>query len=385
MKDNIIVSENELNYIETLYLSCNLQDFVKQINFTDYDINIDMPAQRAYDLVLEYLVVIPSEHYQLTFISEAKGRLWYQGQNYRLGIMPYDRAKKANQYNCVIQYEHHHLYEQDKMLTSLSLPFGGSPSDYKIKRIDITKIAKQSKDYLTNYDFISPFRRKDYVNGTVYLGNRSNGCVFRMYNKTKELEDTKNYKKTELFSKYFVDVENLYTYELELQRSYLKENLGIDTLDDLNKVYDAYYNIVGQIRFFENNDKNKLLLSQGNRSRIDTMILTDFREYERVEKKRYSRSFNYLVNNTVRDMKKYLADIPEHDPKLFLMEFASAIFSSFENDGQDMIFSFEESDNSVDFRHMMKKFEVIRENQTDDLEKEAIRAFLKPTKNQYVQ
>ncbi len=294
MNDKKIITQNEKNYIETLYLYCNIEDFASTKE--------NHPTLNYYNM-MSYIsdTLLHSAQY----LNEAKGRSWYRLPNYRIGIMDYDTAKKANQFNCVIQYEFDHLFTLDKNLTSLDLPFDGSLSDYHIKRIDITKIAKHDEDYLTNYEFISPYRRNDRVNGTVYLGNRKAGNVFRMYNKTKELLDTENNKKIQVLTQYFGDIENLWTYELELSRSFLKNSLGIETLADLSKVYQAHKNIVGKIRFYDNNDKNKKLVSQKHGDRIKALFLADFVEYERIEKKKYTPSFDYAVEQMVKLVDTY--------------------------------------------------------------------------------
>ncbi len=184
------------------------------------------------------------------------------------------------------------MFTLDHDLTALDLPFGTDRTKYHIKRIDITKIAKHDEDYTKNYGYLSPYRTQDIVNGTIYLGNRKNGNVFRMYDKTKELmTDTKDhpidYKKIELLSSYFGSIENLYTYELELHRSQLKGTLGIETLADLPKVYAANKNIVGKIRFYRDNDRNKRLIRNNHRDRVSCRRLTDFVEYKRIAKKKY--------------------------------------------------------------------------------------------------
>lgn len=379
MNDRKIITEQELNYIETLYLYCNLEDFLDSVNLKDCDWSSDISPKTAYDLYMFYsfdYIFDKSE-----FLGTAKGRDWYKFPNYRIGIMSYDAAKKANQFNCVIQYEQHYMFGLSKDLKDISLPFGSDFSKYHIKRIDITKIAKIKIDYTKNYGYLSPFRRDDRVNGTIYLGNRKNGNVFRMYDKTKELKtDTKehpiNYKKIELFSRYFGDIEDLYTFELELSRSYLKNTLGIETLSDLSKVYDAYFNIVGKIRFYRNNDKNKSLIKNGNHDRISCKVLTDFIDYERVEKKRYKTSFDYALNNFIETADKYIDSSGLERTNDEYMKFVIPFLSErIDQSNKDLVITFEDTPLSFSMDEMRTKHRFMKDNQSNDLEIEAKRHF----------
>ena len=376
MNDKKIITEKELNYIETLYLSCNLQDFLKEMVTLDnmlLDVNITPPI--AYDLFMDYYSQYLADYGK--YLGDAKGRSWYQFKNYRVGIMQYDRAKKANQYNCVIQYEQKHLFTLDYDLSFLDLPFSGDRTKYKIKRIDVTKIAKLKTDYTKGYGYISPFRREDYVNGTIYLGHRKNGNVFRMYDKTKELlTDDKdhpiNYAKIDLLSRYFGDIENLTTFELELQREYLKGSLGIDTLSQLPKVYQAYKNIVGKIRFYKDSDRNKKLVRDNNRDRISCKKLTDYVEYDRVEKKRYSPSSDYAVKQIIRAVDGYIERTGlSKTNENYMMLFNRAMMQRVDHKHKDMVISFKDTPLSDEIAKMTAKHNLMRDSQTNELELEA--------------
>ena len=139
MNDKKIITQKERNYIETLYLNFNIE------NASDNE--IDHPSLNYFN-VMSYLndVMLPTAKY----LADADGRSWYQFENYRIGIMSYDKAKKANQFNCVIQYEQAHLWTLDKYLNGLDLPFDVDKKHYHIKRIDVTKIAKHKENYLKN-------------------------------------------------------------------------------------------------------------------------------------------------------------------------------------------------------------------------------------------
>jgi len=397
MAINKIITEKTLNYIETLYLYANLQDFLTHTS-TAHDLLLyeqkpngsfitQQDIQKIYDsekytLMMDYIydtLLYSAEH-----IGESNGRTWYKMDNYRLGVMDFDLAKKSNQFNVEIQYEQAHLFSLEKELGGLELPLDGELKDYHIKRIDVTQIVKTPKDYLTNHGFISPYRTiSEFSNSgrteTVYLGNRKSGNVFRMYNKTIELKvDTKekpmNYKKIELFSRYFGDIEDLYTFELELHRKYIKPTFGIDTLEDLDKVYKAHKDIVGKIKIYENTDHNKKLIAQNHRDRIDTLCFVEYEELKRVEKKRYKTSKSYMIDKAVTAYNRYeqSCDTPisEQGRLSIISEIVSKIV-----DSKDVTILIEDSDYVKSINEMKDKHELLRDNQDDQLFKEANTAF----------
>lgn len=374
MSDRKIITKKELNYIETLYLYCNIERFIDTVKMQGYSISPDISPSEQYYIVMSYYKQYLDDNAE--YLNFAKGRDWYRLNNYRIGIMDYDLAKKANQFNCVIQYEWHHLYNLDRGLTGLDLPFSEDRSKYHIKRIDITKIAKVKEDYTKHYGYISPYRRLDYVNGTVYLGNRKNGNVFRMYNKTRELlspdQGNVNYLKIDILSEYFGNVDDLYTYELELHRAHLKDVLNIQTLEQLPRVYKAYQNIVGGIRFYKDTDKNRRLVEQGHRDRIDCWRLTDYVEYKRVEKKRYKPSFEYATEKIVKVADNYIDSMGLDRNNANYMMFINELISKRINQkNKDMIIDFEDNEFSLDMEKMRTKHILMRDNQDNKLEREA--------------
>ncbi len=373
MAINKIITEKTLNYIETLYLYTNLEQFSHTLESSPND---------------KYVHVLTDIHDTLLcnakYLGESKGRMWYKLPNYRLGIMDYEKAKKANQFNVEIQYEQSHMFSLDPMLKGLDLPFNGTLEQYNIKRIDVTQIAKTSQDYLTNHSYISPYRTEARIssNGrteTVYLGNRSSGNVFRMYNKTVELKtDNKehpiNYKKIEMFSKYFGDIENLYTFELELHRKYLKPTFGIDTLNDLEKVYKAYSDIVGKIRIYEDSDQNKKLVAGKHHDRIKELyIFTEYKELKRLNKKRYKPSEAYMVDKAVTAFNRYEDSLKEPLKEHQKLVIADKILSAIFKEHDEVIIEFLD-DEKEEFAN---KIESLRNSQTDDLEIESRCVFRK--------
>ena len=395
---NKIITQNELNYIETLYLYANLEDFITyKSSALDHYIGqtnqlthkkitkkyIDnMYGAEKYIYMLEY--VHDTMLHTAEYLGNSSGRDWYKFDNYRLGIMSYDTAKKSNQFNVEIQYTQGHLFSLGNKLKGLKLPFEGNLNQYHIKRVDVTQIVKTPKDYLTNHGFISPYRsidRHDKNNRTetVYLGHRKSGNVFRMYNKTIELKvDTKlkpmDYKKIELFSSYFGDIEDLYTFELEMHRKYLKPTFGIDTLADLEKVYKAHKDIVGKIKIYEDNDQNRNLIEHKHHDRIKTFQLVEYKELPRLKKKKYKTSKNYMIDKAVTAYKRYELAMPEPlalSEKLSLAdEIISQIFET-----KDISIELSDSQYVEDYKAFIAKVESMRINQDDQLFKEANQAF----------
>lgn len=393
MADKRIITEKELNYIETLYTYCNLQDFYEihnphikltKISYGIYDVTkipldiLSLDAHGRYRLMLDYLnrTILTENKY----LNEAKGRSWYRvNEKYRIGIMDYDKALKSNQFNVLIQYEQPYMFELNNNLDIIELPLGGELSDYHIKRIDVTKIAQHKENYLKDFGFISSFRGFALVRGTVYLGNRSCGNVLRMYDKTKELFSTYNGKKIDwnkinLLSTYFGSTDDLWTYELEMTRIHLKDKLGIETLADYKKVFPVYQNTVGKVRFYPINDKNMKLIKQNNRKRIEAYNLTDFVTYERVKKKEYKPSKDYAVDRIIKIMDRYIDAIG-----IEKLDDSGNVTKEFLETYEDMVADIIQRVIINPFKDDEKKFyeerEILRDNQSNELEVEAKKEF----------
>jgi len=90
-----------------------------------------------------------------------------------------------------------------------------------------------------------------------------------------------------------------------LHRKYLKDVLGIDTLAQLNDVWSASQSIVSRIRIFPITDRNRKLIEQNHRQRVEAMRLTPLTDYDRPERKRYKRSYKAMVKSErVKDLKE---------------------------------------------------------------------------------
>ncbi len=394
---NKIITQKELNYIETLYVYANLESFISKKyiskDFLLSDISRkeldDIYGEDKYRLMLGYVhdVIISNAEY----LGCTRGRDWYKMDNYRIGIMGYWEAKKANQFNVEIQYTQKHLFNIEPNLSGLDLPFGGELDKYHVKRIDITQIVKTENDYLSDFNFISPYRSigrftKGTKTETVYLGNRRNGNVFRMYDKTVELKtDNKehpiDYGKIELLGGYFGDIENLYTFELELHRKYIKPAFGIDTLEDLEKVYKAYHEIVGKIKIYKDNDENKKHVLLKNYERIkEVFCFTEYREFKRLnsrQKKGYSEE--YLVNKISKMIERYEDSKKEplmDSEKISLIDkIVSSVFV-----GNDVSIELYDSELEDDRKVFYRKVDSLR-NGNDCLQSESNKAFRKVVHN----
>jgi len=280
-------TKTEMNYVDTLYLYHNFGDYSEYTSTVSYF--LEQMCSNADSLGM------------------GGGYSWYKFENYRIGIMEYDQARKSNTYDCVIQYNSLYLMQLDS-IHDLHLPFGGSPSDYPVKRIDLTKICH---DNYLEYEVISNYKTKHIIEGakgkveTVYLGKRSSGNVFRYYNKTLELNVKKDYEKIELLSSVFGSIENLYTYELEMGRSFLRNRLDVDTLADYDKIVQAYHKIVGTIKFFVKNDKNIKNFKNNHYDDICTYQVAEFKEYAFKQQRKYKPSFDYLIDGIKKQVESF--------------------------------------------------------------------------------
>ena len=369
VRDTVIIPKIEKNYVDLLYLSCNLQD---------HWCHDDLPGYLRYDyqrhfFEVTYLFGVPS-------VGVAKGYEWYKLPNFRVGFMEYDKAKRSNQPNCVIQFEHDHIFGLGQDLDGLDLPFLSDRSKYMIKRIDVTKTARLDTDYTVNHGYISPFR-DDPLNptrfgNTVYLGSRENGNLFRMYPKTKELIDTQNFEKIARYSAEFGTIEDLYTFEHELRRNYLKESLGIDTLADLGRVWIASQSIVSQIRIFPITDWNIKQITNRHHKRVKAMTLTPIVEFDRPTKKKYPRSYKAMVRRMRGTLDAYLST-KEGQEWLGVGNSILLMYDLFDDllEGKDLTVWIEDSTMKQELDKMREKHEAMRDGQTNELDQEAKRAF----------
>lgn len=371
MADTQIITEKELNYIETLYLYANLQDFINPSEFPEID------GYGAYIIMLKWVHDNLLCHAELISSSDTKSI--YRMPNYRLLISDYDLAKRSNTFNVEIQYEWEHLYTRNQDLSNLDLPFGGTHDQYDIKRIDITKIAKHEKDYLTDTKFISKYRKihregTEEKTETVYLGNRANGNVVRMYDKTKELRDKQLDLKIDMLGDYFGDIENLYTYELELHRKALRTSFNMIKLSDVYKAKDIYSNVFGGIRIYRDTPKNKKLKDQKHPEKISANIITSYKDYERLTRKRYKASERHLVRKTKKSLDKYFDAMGIEATPVNVLSILLKVYDSYEFDQDIIEINFQDSMALDRYNDMKEKHERLRDG-NDELQSEAWNAF----------
>jgi hypothetical protein len=254
----IIAYNKQINYIDTLEL---------YYNFVSYD-----------EMIEEVKKLEPLQE-----LGEAGGRAWFRFPNYRLGIaLDYGKTRRTNNYDIVIQYENHHLfYLPLETLEGLELPFSKNKSDYVYKRIDFAKIIQTPIDYTFGYGFVTKSWRQhpfnfDRKGGTVYLGERKNGSVYRIYDKSRELGAKKDYKKSARLKDVFGTVLNLYTFEYELRRRYLY-GWGIHTLEQHKELLELVNYLQSLIYLVEDNDRNKYLIEQNRYDELEKIYISDYR------------------------------------------------------------------------------------------------------------
>lgn len=280
------------NYIDTLYLSKNVGDYSDYLNTVSYLI----------DLVDES---------NATFLATAGGRTWYQFRDFKVGIMDYEQSKKSNNFQFMVQYKSIYLMNlgyYDSTYSSIVVPFG-QPNEWDINRIDLTEINNLN---LLDRIPLSSYRKKTYFkNGmeveTLYLGNRKNGNVFRGYNKSLEMKKKQSFDKMEFLSQIFDKEDILYTYELELHRSWLREKAQITSFKDLSKIFTIWNKIVGSIKWVEDTELNHRLISTRKRERInddEIIVLADYQEFDYKEIKRNSTPSKYFLFDAMDRMLK---------------------------------------------------------------------------------
>jgi len=358
-KCTVIIPEKEINYIETLYIY-----YTKSYEYYEW-VNL------LYFLETNYSVV-----------GYSHGRFWFLLDNgVRLGLIDdYEKCLRSNQYFVLLQYDFEHLFPLQGNLSLLQLPSFLSQNfdDYIFKRVDVTKVAQYKKPLSLDpkeIGFITQYKY-NYYNGTVYLGSRKNGCVTRIYNKSLELLEQSSYKQ-KYFLEHFDNLENLYTIELELHRSYLRKNFDkVQRLSDWRNLFKVYNMIVGKIKMFDINDKNMKNYRNNNRSRIPCKTFTKFEFIERNEKIKYSRSYKRLINNIVSMIDEYFED--ENIPKInvnYMNVIEDVMRARLSIKGKNLIINFEDTPLSGDIKAFEEKMERIRYKGDDFLFAEAEKYF----------
>lgn len=241
-------------------------------------------------------------------ISYAKGYDWYDFGIARVGIMDYDKSKISNTYPIVIQYNA--TYLMTIHINDLRLFFSPDLNKYFIKRIDYAytfNVSEIEFDLIDSIVVSKFFMKSSVIYGsdrkieTLYLGLRRTGKVFRLYNKSRELKDKNNHEKQQILFHHFGTLDNLFVYEIELHRKYLRDRCGIDTLAQLDKLNSVVYVLFSSLQFCEMNDHNMLNIKNKNYSRID--FVTPFKdiiktqEFDFIPVVRYEKSKDFLLKS----------------------------------------------------------------------------------------
>lgn len=128
---------------------------------------------------------------------------------------------------------------------------GFLPYEKKINRIDFAVHSDQfiwtlkdietfeyplniSKDNFPNFVKLNPISG---AFNTVNFGDRSR-LYLRIYNKSKEIEAKKKYYFNEIYREYGMDVDNVWNFEIEVHRPYLKDLVELDQDDEFKKIYN---------------------------------------------------------------------------------------------------------------------------------------------------
>lgn len=340
----------KFNYIDTLYLSKNSEDYSDYLNSVSYILSL-------------------AENNNATFLGYAGGRTWYQFPIFRVGIMDYETSKKSNNFQFLLQYSSTYLMKlgyEDPTYKSIETIFD-SPDTWEINRIDMTEINTIS---LLDRIPLSSFRKKTYIKSgsdieTLYLGNRKNGNVFRAYNKSIELEKKQSFDKMEFLSTIFdLETDTLYTYELELHRKWLKDKAQLTSFSDLEKVFVLWGKIVGNIKWVVDSPKNVNLIANNHNNRIDEediFILAEYKEFDykpKIRKKKPSKHFMFdSINRMIEKYNKAMQLAVDNGVKGAKVQSTISLLEDFieYREGHVVEFTVEEFDNYFEFIRILKE------------------------------
>jgi len=201
------------------------------------------------------------------FLGRSNGRLWRDLGFCRVGVMDFYEAERANTYPFLIQYSWGYLFNLTKkqkisqIISLIRLPLGGNLNNYKIQRVDFT-ITKKGFPILPHA--VTPFRKKTIMSDgsdnveTVYFGRRSTGLVYRVYNKSKEIETKKDFEKIEEYAQEFNGYHALTVFEMEFRRKYFTQKIKNyrDTLEGLTQIFSLFQLTASKISHFYPTQEN---------------------------------------------------------------------------------------------------------------------------------
>jgi hypothetical protein len=286
------MKETVLKHVDTLYLyyKCTVSTYLEALRTGGFD--------------------------EAQMIGYSKGYDWYDFEIARIGVMDYDKAVSANTYAIVIQYNAVYLMQTN--LKDLKLFFDQDLEKYIIKRIDYAytfNIKKENFDYINDIVVSPYFRKQSVIIGsdrnieTLYLGLRRTGKVFRLYNKSKELNDKNNHEKSQILNHHFGTLDNLFVYEIELHRKYLRDRCGVNSLADLEKVNKIVYTLFTSLKFCKNTEQNRQNMKNKHYDRIDfempfcNIMNNDLFDFLPVKK--YQKSKDFLISSLRTIIKQY--------------------------------------------------------------------------------
>ena len=236
-------------YIDTLYLY------------------LDVSRETYNNKLLD--IVNKSKH-----LGVSNGYTYYKWGYIRIGIInDYENTIKANQYPFIIQFEHSYLFRNAPEIENISIPLFDDVDFYKkIKRIDLTYTVKNGLKLYDRLLYI-PISKKsiNYVSDTLYIGKRTAGEVLRVYNKSKELRESKNEAKIKEYREVFGNIDNLVTYELELHNKVIRMLKGFKF--EYKYLKNFFFKRVKEIVYFViNNDDNRKRILNKNYKRLTSKL-----------------------------------------------------------------------------------------------------------------
>jgi hypothetical protein len=311
-----------LSHVDTLYLyyKCSHEVYKHALHFGGFD--------------------------EAPMIGFSKGYDWYDFDIARIGVMDYDKALASNTYPIVIQYNATYLMTIN--VEDVHLFFLPEKERYIIKRIDYAytfNTASIDFDFINDICVSKYFRKSSLILGsdrkveTLYLGLRRTGKVFRLYNKSKELDDKKNHEKQQILYHHFGTLDNLFVYEIELHRKYLRDRCGVNSLAELDKVADIVYTLFTSLQFCKDTKKNRDNIKNKHYDRVTFVTpfvrFMEFDTFEFLPVKQYKKSKDFLVTQIDAIIKQY------NDKKGGIITPEELLASLYEKNNDDKIIEME--------------------------------------------
>ena len=310
----------------------------------------------------------------------ADGYEWFQeiSTKNRIGICTKEQAIKMSSYPVVIQYSKHSSHSHDFRTYGSVRNY----TDLKVKRLDVA-ITFQDKEYSIFPNVISPFTKKNIIFGaedaieTIYLGARATGKQIRHYNKTKELQDTKNYSDMDYYANIFDgSIDGLYTIESELHRKHIMAKFGDVTLDSLANLINYSLSIINLCVFFPTSENNIINYRNNNYDDIEGRI-THYSEdvnyvktFVEVSK---APSFQNLTTSITRSIDNYIKAVygtlgDNSSLEHFYIKLIHSLLERKHYQIDEIEIDIESCETLVDYKNLMKKVQLLRDNQDNSLE-----------------